>query len=78
MEIEFKPTQEENGPISYLALTINRHTDHFTVEKYRKPTNIDTTIHYTPNHPMEHKIGACRCLVKRTFTLPITQTKSKN
>jgi hypothetical protein len=73
IEIEFKPIQEENGRIIHLALTVNRHTDHFTVEKYRKPTSIDTTIHYTSNHPMEHKMAACRYLVNRTFTLPITQ-----
>jgi hypothetical protein len=31
------------------------------------------TIHYTSNHPTEHKTAACRHLISRTFTLPITE-----
>lgn len=51
-------------------MTINRHTNHITIEIYRKPTSIDTTIHYTSNHPTEHKTAAYRYLIKRFNTQP--------
>jgi hypothetical protein len=44
---------------------------------YRKQTSTDTTVHYTPTHPMEHKIAACRNLINRMNTLPITDINKK-
>jgi len=58
-------------------LTINRHTNHITIEIYRKPTSSDTTIHYTSNHPMEHKIAANRCLIKKNQRPALTDTSKE-
>jgi len=76
-KLELKPTQETNVLINYLDLTINRHPDHNALETYRKPTNTNTTIHYTSNHPMEHKIVAYRYLINRINTVGITNINKK-
>ena len=69
---EFKQREEEKGLINYLVLTINRHTDHITIEIYRKLTSTDTTIHYISNRPLEHKMAACMYLINTVNNLPIT------
>jgi hypothetical protein len=38
---------------------------------YRKPTTTDTTIHYTSNHPNEHKTSAYRYYLSRLHSLPL-------
>ena len=61
--------------INYLGLTIKRHTDHIPTEIYKKPTSTNITIHYTSNHPMEHKIAVYRYLINRVNSVPITDAK---
>jgi hypothetical protein len=58
-------------------MTVHRQPDHITIEIYSKQTSTDTTIHLTPTHPMEHKIAACRYLINRINTLPITDINKK-
>jgi hypothetical protein len=53
--LELKPTAEENN-ISYLDLLIHRDNHSPQMGIYRKPTQTDTTIHFTSNHPLEHKL----------------------
>jgi hypothetical protein len=44
----------------------------------RKPTQMDTTIHFTSNHPLEHKLAAYRFYINRMlFTLITDQTRQK-
>lgn len=74
LKLEFKQTKEEKGLINYLDLTANRHTDHITIELYRKFTSTDTTIHYTSNHPMDTNSGLFIHLIYTVHTLPITDT----
>ena len=40
---------------------------------YRKPTQTDTTIHFTYNHPLEHKVAAYNFYVNRMLLLPFTE-----
>jgi hypothetical protein len=76
-KLELKPTKEEaNVLINYLDLTINRHPDHIAIATYQKPISTNTTIRYTSNHPMEHKMVAYRYLVNRINTLGITNIKN--
>jgi hypothetical protein len=56
--IEFKLTAEENKNISYLDLVIHRDNNHLQMGIYRKPLQMDTTIHFMSNHPLEHKLAA--------------------
>jgi hypothetical protein len=66
---------ENNNSIEYLDLLIIRQTDGMEIDIYRKPTTTDLTIHATSNHPMEHKLAACRYYLHRLNTLPLTADK---
>jgi hypothetical protein len=56
--LEFKLTMEEDNNIIYLDLSLYRGNHNLQMEIYRKPTQMDTTIHLTYNHPLEHKLAA--------------------
>jgi hypothetical protein len=49
---EFKLTAEESNNISYLDLSIHRDNHNLQMGIYRKPTQTDTNIHFTSNHPL--------------------------
>jgi hypothetical protein len=40
---------------------------------YRIPTQTDTSIHFTSNHPLEQKLTAYTFYINRMITLPITE-----
>jgi hypothetical protein len=45
---------------------------------YRKPTQTDTTIHFTSNHPLEHKLTAYNFYINIMLSTPITdQTRQQ-
>jgi hypothetical protein len=71
--LQFKPTKEINSTINFLDLSIIRKHNELVMNIYRKPTTIDTTMHYNSNHPMEHKLAAYRFLQNRVHQLPIRQ-----
>jgi hypothetical protein len=71
--LEFKATTEVNKSINYLDLTITRNTNKIKLGVYRKPTNANITIHYTSNHPWEHKKAAFTHYINRAVTLRITE-----
>ena len=75
--IAFDLTTEENNQISYLDLKLIRHADHIEIDIHRKPTATDTTIHYSSNHPHEHKMAAYRYMITRMTTLPLTQARKE-
>jgi len=58
--LQFNLTQESNGRINFLDLTIIRRPSHLEIDIYRKPTTTDTTIHFTSTHSNEHKLAAYR------------------
>jgi hypothetical protein len=67
----FKSTTEQNNAINYLDLTISRQNNSIDINIFRKPTTTDTTIHYTSNHSMEHKLAAFRYMINRSNNLPL-------
>ena len=69
----FKLTKEENKNISYLDLSIHRNNNNFQLRIYRKPTQTDTTIYFTSNHPLEHKLAAHNFYINRMQSTPITE-----
>jgi hypothetical protein len=76
--LQFKLTKEKHNIINYLDLNIKRNDNELELEIYHKPTSTDTTIHYTSNHPHEHKMAAFHYYINRVTTLPITeQAKQK-
>jgi hypothetical protein len=40
---------------------------------YQKPTSTDTTIHFSSNHPYEHKLAAFNYYINILLTLSITK-----
>jgi len=70
--LEFKTMEEENN-INYLVISIHRHNNNLNLGVYRKPPQTDTTIHFTSNHPLEHKPAAYTFYINRMITLPITE-----
>ena len=56
--LEFKITEEENNNINYLDLSVHRHNISLYLGIYRKPTQTDSTIHFTSDHPFRHKLTA--------------------
>jgi hypothetical protein len=71
--LQFKHSTEENSIINYLDLTICRNNNNIEMGIYRKPNSTDTTIHFTSNHPYEHKLAAFNHYINRMLTLPITK-----
>jgi len=51
--LEFKIKEEENNNMNYLHLSIHRHNNNLNLGINRKPTQTDTTIHFTSKHPLE-------------------------
>jgi len=63
--LEFKMSTEENSVTNYLDLSINRNASNIDLCIYRKPTYIDITIHFSSNHPHDHKLAACNYYINR-------------
>jgi hypothetical protein len=74
--LQFIPTHEHNNNISFLDLLLVRQHDKIEIDIFRKPTTTDTTINYTSNHPIEHKMAAFRYLTNR-ISLPLTTERKK-
>jgi hypothetical protein len=68
-QLEFKISREENETINYLDLSINRKTN-VNLNIYRKPTYIDIAIHFSSNHPYDHKSAAFKYNINRMITMP--------
>jgi hypothetical protein len=49
--LTFKSVVEENDNMNYLNLSINKTDNQISLSIYRKPTDIDITVHFTSNHP---------------------------
>jgi hypothetical protein len=71
--LQFKLSIDENNLINYLDLSIYRNNSNVELGIYRKPTNTDTTIHFSSNHLYEHKLAAFNYYINRMLTLPITK-----
>jgi len=48
-----------------------------TINKYRKPTETDTTINYRSNHPPEQKMAAYRYHINRLNILPVNKEEKE-
>jgi len=52
---------------------MHRNNNNLHLGIYRKPTQTDTTIHFTSNHPLEHKLAVYNLYIIITQTIPITK-----
>ena len=71
--LEFELTEEKNNNITYLELSIHRNSNSLHLDIHRKPTQTDTTIYFTSNHPLEHKFTANSFYINRMITVPIME-----
>jgi hypothetical protein len=71
--LQFKLSTEENNLINYIDFSIYRNNSNIELGIHRNPTSTDTTIHFSSNHPYEHKVAAFNYYVNRMLTLPITK-----
>jgi hypothetical protein len=74
--LEFKISKEDKTT-NYLNLSLNRNANNVDLNIYRKPTYIDITVHFTSNHPYDHKLAACNYYINRVITMPITEQAAK-
>jgi hypothetical protein len=65
------------GRINYRDLIINRNDNSIAIETFKKPTSIDTTMHFASNHPMEHKMAAYEYLINRVNILSIRESNKQ-
>jgi hypothetical protein len=63
--LEFRSTLEENNNTSYLDSSIHRDTHSLQMGIYRKPTQTDTTIHFTYNSPIRTQTCSIQLLYKQ-------------
>ena len=70
--LECKLTEEENN-ITYLDVSIHRKNNELHLGIHRKPTQVNTTIHFTSNNPLKHKPATYKFYINRMTTLPITE-----
>ena len=66
--LEFKLTEEENKTINY-----KHRNNNLQVQIYRKPTQTDTTLHFTSNLLLEDKLAAYKFYINRMLLTPITE-----
>jgi len=75
--LRLEPAIETNSRINYLDLLITRNPPKLGISVFRKPTSTDTTINFYSNHPLEHKLAACRFHIERMFTLPLGEEQRR-
>ena len=63
--------------INYLDPSSNRNTSSMDLNIHRKPTYMDITIHFSSNHPYDHKLAAFKYYIQRMITMPITKQAVK-
>ena len=68
---EFKRTEEENKSINCLDLIIQRNNN-IQLGIYRNPTQSDTAVHFTSNHPLLQNLAAYIFYINRLISTPIT------
>ena len=76
-QLKFKISREENKTTNYLDLSINRNANNMDPNIYRKPTYMDIIIHFSSNHPYDHKLAAFKYYINRMITTPITEQAVK-
>ena len=74
--LQSNATQESNGSIRFLDLTIIRRNCHLEIDIYRQP-RADTTIQFTSIHPNEHKLAGYIYYIERMLKLPLN-SESEN
>ena len=70
--IQFTLEVEHNNSINFLDLTISKSQNNLVFDIYRKPTQTDSIIHATSQHPLSHKHAALHSLIYRLIKTPLS------
>ena len=66
--IQWTKEVEENGIIHFLDVLVKRECDgSFTTTVYRKETHSDRYLHFSSNHPLQHKLSGLTTLMFRAY-----------
>jgi len=70
--IQVYPAMESTNNVYFLDLSITRRPTCIGISIFRKPTST-YTINFLSNHPLEHKMAACRFLIRRMLSFPLNK-----
>jgi hypothetical protein len=76
-DLEFKTPRDDSKSINCLDFSINSDANYVDLNIYRKPTYINITIHFTANHPYNHKLAAINYNINRMIAMPIMEQAAK-
>jgi hypothetical protein len=76
-DIKFNPTHKSYGKINSLDLLLIRKPIKIEIDIFWKPTTADTTIDFSSNHPLEHKIAAFQWYITIMHSLPLTPKRQQ-
>jgi hypothetical protein len=69
-DIKFTTEGEEDKSLAFLdTLTVIKPDGDLDIKIYRKPTHTDQYLHFSSNHPLEHKFGVINTLFHRADTV---------
>jgi len=79
-QLEFKLKEEESKNINHLDISIPRPNNNICLRIHRKPTQTDTTIHFTSNDaiPLQIIRNLKNKLMLKTHRQSHTNTNTKN
>ena len=60
---------EQDNTIPFLDVLVKRRGCQFSTKVYRKPTHIDSYLHYRSNHHPRVKSGIVKCLGTRALRI---------
>ena len=70
--IKFTVEIEKNGQLPFLDLLVSRNGKKLSFEIFRKPTHVDSYIHFNSYNPTNHKYAVFNSLVNRMVKIPMS------
>jgi len=75
--VKFTMEKEIDNTINFLDVTVQKRTESFSFNIYRKPTMTDTIIPSDSCHPPEHKYAAIQDMINRMNTYHLNKSNKQ-